>query len=114
MINDGSVLPLSKVHLLRDHRDLEEFGLEGFYKGDVLLLGFILALALVIVPRGPLGAGLELDGPRLRSGVIAGGGLLEKAVQLEQLIIGRTLAEGLHLKGSAIEVLLEGHFQQLT
>jgi len=105
------VLPsLFKAHLLRHHRDLEEFGLEGLYEGDVLLLGLILALALVVVPRVPLGAGLELNRPRLRGGVIASGGLLVEAVELQQLRIGRALGEGLDLKGRAIEVLLEGHF----
>lgn len=50
---------------------------------DVLRLGILLALALKLAPRVPLGAGLKLHRPGLGAGHVSLSGLLEQGVELQ-------------------------------
>eukprot|EP01116_Phalansterium_solitarium_P001225 TRINITY_DN109_c0_g1_i1.p1 TRINITY_DN109_c0_g1~~TRINITY_DN109_c0_g1_i1.p1 ORF type:complete len:145 (+),score=6.50 TRINITY_DN109_c0_g1_i1:152-586(+) len=86
-------------------RRLGVLALELLDERDVLGLGVALAHALVGGPGVPLGARLQLDGPRLAGGVVAGGRLLVEAVDLQHLGVRRALGQVLDLSGSFLEGL---------
>jgi len=61
---------------------------------DVGCLSLLFALALLVVPGGPLGLGLKLNSPWFLVVVVANGGLLVETVEGKFLIIGDFLESG--------------------
>lgn len=71
---------------------------------DVLSLSVLLRGARQVLPRLPLVLTLEIKRAWFRGGVVTNGGLLVQTVQLQQLVVGRTLGQVGHGVGLVVSI----------